>query len=323
VSADNLPVLPMLTFAAVLMVAMGIFSVVSDLFLRERQRVSRRVDDRFRLQQRERAEQAMLFKGIGQLAAEAADSGPGKLGLRGRLRELIDQSGMEISESQFAFASLALASLAAAAGAFFHGPIAAGAAGAVGAVLPLVVLRAKRKARLEAIRKQLPEAFDLMARVIRAGQTMAQAMLAVADEFPPPLAAEFSYCYEQQNLGLPLEEAYAELGRRADVVEVKLFIMASLVQQQTGGNLSELLEKLAAMVRERYRLRGAVETLTAEGRMQAWILTGLPPALLMVMLAINASYARLLFDYPKLLLATVGLEVLGFVCIRKIINFDF
>ena len=131
-----------------------------------------------------------------------------------------------------------------------------------------------------------------MARVIRAGQTMSQALLAVADEFPPPIAGEFSYCYEQQNLGLSPETAFRDLARRTGLLEIKIFVLALLVQQQTGGNLAELLDKLSAIIRERYRIRGQIKTLTAEGRMQAMVLLALPPGMFLLMLVMNRDTRR-------------------------------
>ena len=130
-----------------------------------------------------------------------------------------------------------------------------------------------------------------MGRVIRAGQTMSQALQAVADEFPPPIAGEFAYCYEQQNLGLPPEAALRDLARRTGLLEIKIFVLALLVQQQTGGNLAELLDKLSDVIRERYQIRGKIKALTAEGRMQAIVLLALPPALFLIMLVMNRDYA--------------------------------
>jgi tight adherence protein B len=109
----------------------------------------------------------------------------------------------------------------------------------------------KRKARLEKLLSQLPDAFDLMGRVVRAGQTLSQGFQAVADEFAQPIAGEFSYCYEQQNLGLPPDVALRDLSRRTGQLELKIFVTAVLVQQQTGGSLAEMLDKLAGVIRQR------------------------------------------------------------------------
>src|SRR5262249_55518961 len=188
---------------------------------------------------------------------------------------------------------------------------------------PLLYAQQKRNARLERLLGQLPDAFDLMGRVVRSGQTMAQALQAVADEFPQPIAGEFNYCYEQQNLGLPTETAMRELATRTGLLEVKIFVLALLVQQQTGGNLAEMLDKLAEVIRDRQRVRGQIRSLTAEGRLQAAILLGLPPAMFLLMLTTNPDYASVLLQYPALLGTTLACEALGALWIRKIVNFDF
>jgi tight adherence protein B len=162
-----------------------------------------------------------------------------------------------------------------------------------------------------------------MARVIRAGQTMSQALQAVGDEFDPPLAGEFAHCFEQQNLGLPPELALRDLARRTGLLEVKIFVLAVLVQQQTGGNLAELLDKLAVVIRERFKVRGKVRALTAEGRIQAAVLLALPPVMFLIILFLNRGYAQLLLDHPWLLVGVLVTELLGALWIRKIVNFDF
>src|SRR5579862_7082617 len=121
-----------------------------------------------------------------------------------------------------------------------------------------------------------------MARVIRVGQTPARAMHAVAEEFERPIAAEFAYCYEQQNLGLPSSIVLRDLAHRNGVLELHIFVVAMLIQQQTGGSLAEMMENLATVVRDRIILRSKVKTLTAEGRMQALVLMALPPFMLVV-----------------------------------------
>ena len=111
--------------------------------------------------------------------------------------------------------------------------------------------------------------------------------------------------------------------RRTGVIELKIFVLAVLVQQQTGGNLAEMLGKLANVVRERYRIRGAISALTAEGRMQGWVLAAMPPVMIVILLFMNYNYAIALFDHPDVLAATFGAEVVGILWIRKIVNFEF
>jgi len=195
--------------------------------------------------------------------------------------------------------------------------------GAIGAAVPFLYVRRKQKARMYKLLTQLPDAFDLMARVIRGGQTMSQALQAVADEFDPPIAHECALCYEQQNLGMPPEIALRDLARRTTLLEVKIFVLAVVVQQQTGGNLAEMLEKLATVVRDRFRLHGKIKTLTAEGRMQAGVLLALPPGMFALILLLNRNYGQILLDNPGLLAGVFILELLGWLWIRKIVNFDF
>src|SRR5262249_37270971 len=182
---------------------------------------------------------------------------------------------------------------------------------------------AKWKARMGKMLRQLPDAFDLMARVIRAGQTTAQAVQAVADEFDQPLAVEFSYCAEQQNLGLSPEEAFRDLARRTGLLELKIFVLALLVQQQSGGNLAEVLDKLAGVVRERFRMQNKIRALTAEGRLQGLVLLILPFAVLAGMMLFNQNYADTVVRYPGLVLVMLVMEAIGALWIRKVVNFDY
>ena len=316
------PLLSILTFFAVALGVAGVYSILADLFLRDRSRVNSRVDDEFRKKQRRRAERSTLFRNLGQLAAEAHAGEGDRPTISQKFTAMIEQSGLDTTPKKVISISVAMAIVLGIVG-FLLSPIWGMCLTAVGAGFPTLYVKRKKKARMEKLRSQLPDAFDLMSRVIRAGQTMSQALLAVADEFTPPIAAEFSYCYEQQNLGLPPEEAYHDLSRRTDLVEIKLFVLALLVQQQTGGNLAELLDKLSGVLRDRFRIRGVVQTLTAEGRMQAMILMALPFVIFLMMMVLNPAYAKQLFLYPKLVWMTLGSELLGALWIRKIVNFEY
>src|SRR5262249_45725007 len=169
----------------------------------------------------------------------------------------------------------------------------------------------------------LPDAFELTGRFTREGQTIAQAFQGVAEEFEPPLASEFACCYEQQNLGLSPEVALRDLARRIGLIEVKIFVLAVLVQRQTGGNLAELIDNLANIVRERFRIRGKIRVLTAEGRIQAAGLLAMPPVVMGLILLFNRGYGMLLFEHPNVLWGMAGLMLIGMMWIRRIINFDF
>lgn len=316
--------LTVLTFLAVAMAVLAAYSLLSDLFLRDRTRVSQRVDRELRKRQREQVRKSRLFKNLSADLPPAAAESFTSTGLRDRLEAMIEQSGVAVTPQRLltltAAAGLALGLVA---GLLHWNPLTGLAGAAVGACLPTLYVAVKRRRRLNKIMDQLPEAFDLMGRIIRAGQTMAQSIQAVADEFDAPLAAEFAYCYEQQNLGLSPEASLRDLARRTGLLEIKIFVLALLVQQQAGGNLAELLDKLSAVIRERSRIRGKIRVLTAEGRFQALVLLGLPPAMLLVLLFFNPPYAKELFKHPSLLIGTFLAEAFGYLWIRKIVNFDF
>jgi tight adherence protein B len=314
-----------LTFLAVVMAIFGIYSVFADLYLRDRSRVGRRMEEEFRKRQRERVRKSALFKDISKLAAEAAEE-EGALSWRERFIAMVEQSGLETTPQKV----LSIAAIAGLVVGFLvlvisMNVLVALPAALIGASLPLFYVRIKWRKRLSKLLEQLPEAFDLMGRVIRAGQTMAQALQAVADEFDPPIAVEFAYCYEQQNLGLAPEISLRDLARRTGLLELKIFVLAVLVQQQTGGNLAELLDNLSKVVRERSQMKGKIRALTAEGRLQATVLLGLPPGMLLLLLILNYDYARLLFENPGYywLGGMFVMEFIGALWIRKVVNFDF
>lgn len=313
-----------LTAATAITGVIALYGLVTDLFLRDRSRVSDRVDEEILSKRKDRVAKSPLFKNLGQVARELGEGDEDRPTRSQRFTTMVEQSGMNVTPARVGAICGAVAlGLGGLAFLVRGNPLDALPAAALGAAAPVWVVKRKRDARIEKLRSQLPEAFDLMARVVRAGQTLGQALLAVADEFPQPISTEFSFCYEQQNLGLAPEVTFRDLVRRTDIIELKIFVLAVLVQQQTGGNLAELLIKLAGVVRERYQIRGAIKTMTSEGRMQGWILAGLPPLMLGLMLTLNPKYAGVLLEHPKILGVTFGIELVGALWIRKIVNFDF
>jgi tight adherence protein B len=316
--------LSLMTFLAVVMAVAGVYSILSDLFLRDRSRVSRRVDAEFLKRRRDQARKLALFKDAGQLAVEASALDEAEPGLRRRFGLMVEQSGLDLTPGGLlARAAAAALALGAIVGWLSQNPSAGAIVAPIGAVAPLLYVQRKRDARLERFLGQIPDAFDLMSRVLRAGQTVAQALRAVSEEFPPPIATEFASCYEQQNLGLSTEAALRDLARRTGLLEIKIFVLALLVQQQTGGNLAEMLDKLATIVRERFQIRGQIRTLTAEGRIQAAVLLALPLVMFGFLLLFNWDYAHMLLARPKLISVCLVSEGIGALWIRRITNFDF
>src|SRR5262249_26060380 len=244
--------------------------------------------------------------------------------LRRRFELMVEQSGLETTPSRILTMSVLVALTFGFAGTLLRTSAVAGLLLAVvTGPIPILYVWVMRRRRINKLLGQLPGAFELMSRVIRAGQTMAQALQAVGDDFERPVSAEFSYCCEQQNLGLPPEAALRDLARRTGLLEVRIFVLAMLIQQQTGGNLAELLDKLATVMRDRFRIKGKIRTLTAEGRFQALILLGMPPLLGLALMVLNPGYGQVLLDHWGLLVGMAVSEAIGAVWIWRIVNFDF
>lgn len=206
---------------------------------------------------------------------------------------------------------------------FFTKSIAIGAFGGLGmASLPFLFVVAKRKQRQAKLLSQLPDAYEMLARVLRSGQTVSQAMRAIADEFTSPLAEEFAYCWEQQNLGLTPEASLKELARRTGVLEVKIFVVALTINSTAGGNLSQLLNKLSHVIRDRDKMRQKVMALTAEGRMQAYLMIALPIGLAGVLSVLSPTYLVPLWEFKSLIVGTLLWMGVGYFWMQRIINFD-
>lgn len=191
-----------------------------------------------------------------------------------------------------------------------------------GAVAPFVYVHARHTAHIRQISQQLPDVFDVMARAVRAGQTVSATFRLVADEFTPPVSDEFRHCYEQQNLGISFEAAVRELPRKLPVMELRILAVALLVQARSGGNLIELLHNLAKMARKRIRMQQRMKALTGEARMQAVILIVLPIVALGAVLLLSPDYAAALLERPWLLAVTAVSELMGAFWIRQIVQFD-
>ena len=196
-------------------------------------------------------------------------------------------------------------------------------AAVVTAVIPLLYVRHRARRRDHRLLAQLPEILDVLARFLRSGSSLAQALKEVANEFPDPARPLFERCVGQQELGLPADVALRDLAAAAGLTEYRIIVLAILVQQQTGGSLAEVCDRLAGVVRERFRVQGMIRALTAEGRMQANILMALPAALFLIMLVVKPVYAYAMLDQPKLLAAIAVSQTIGILWIRKIVNVPF
>jgi tight adherence protein B len=197
----------------------------------------------------------------------------------------------------------------------------------VGAVLmfslPWVWLYMKRANRLKAFAAQLPDAMELVARALRAGHSLAAGMHVVAEEMPAPVSKEFGRVYEEQNLGIPLEEALKSMCERVPNLDLKFFVTSVAIQRQTGGDLAEILDRIGHVIRERFKILGQVKALTAEGRLSGVVLIALPIGLMLLMLYMKPDYIQLLWTDPmgiKMSIAAVVLMILGSIAIKKIVD---
>ncbi|HEY6130129.1 MAG TPA: type II secretion system F family protein [Candidatus Acidoferrum sp.] len=195
----------------------------------------------------------------------------------------------------------------------------------VAMLLPIVVVAFKRKRRLRKFEEHFPEALDLLGRAVRAGHAFTTGLEMISKECAEPLAGEFRTAFEEQNFGLPLRDALLNLAERVPIIDVRFFVTALLIQKETGGNLAEILDGLARVIRDRFRIYREVQVRTAQGRLTAGILIALPVIMLLLLSAINPTYIAVLFTDPKgplVLAIAAGLQVIGSAILWKIIHFD-
>jgi len=319
----NPGLLLLLTFVAGVLLVLGLASIVSDLLLKDRAAMDRRLTEEFRAKQRDDIRNSPLFRDLARLS-DGPFGADGPTTFQQRLNAVVEQSGLKVTLERLLGISAGAALGAGMLAALVRQSLVVGAiVGLVAGSIPFLYVRMKQKARLAKMLGQLPDAFELMARMIRAGQTTEQAVQAVADEFESPLADEFGYCAEQQNLGLSPEIAFRDLARRTGLLEIKIFVLALVVQQQSGGNLAEILDKLSTVVRERFRIAGKIKALTAEGRMQGLVLLILPFAIMGLMMMMSRKYAETVILNPWLIVVMLVMELIGALWIRKVVNFDY
>jgi tight adherence protein B len=194
-----------------------------------------------------------------------------------------------------------------------------------GATIPTLFLMRKRSVRLYKFEEMFPEALDLLSRAVKAGHAFQTAMNMVAEELPDPVGPEFRKTFDQQNFGLPLRDALNAMSERIPIIDVKFFVTAVLIQRETGGNLSEILDNLSHVVRERFKVLRQVRVHTAHGRFTGWVLMALPATLGVVMSFINPAHMELLFQESmgRTMLATaVVMQIIGYVWIKRVIKIE-
>ena len=199
-------------------------------------------------------------------------------------------------------------------------------AGAIaGFLLPFGILNYKRGKRQRKFEEEFPEALDLISRALKAGHAFATGLKMVADEMAEPVGPEFRKTFDEQNFGLPLKDALDNLTQRVPIIDVRFFATAVLIQRETGGNLSEILENLAHVVRERFKILRQVRVYTAHGRMTGYVLLALPAVLCIALAFINPDHMNLLFRErmgQMLLMTAVVMQTIGFIWIRQVVKIE-
>ena len=204
-------------------------------------------------------------------------------------------------------------------------PLLALGAGAALGMLPLWYVRGKARRRVNSFEEQFPDCLEFVSRSMRAGHAFSVAIEMAHREFSDPLSGELRRAFEEQNLGQPLEIVLRKLSQRVPSMDVQFFVSAVLLQKRTGGNLAELLDKLANLIRERFKLRARIRAVSAQGIMSGRILSAIPAGVMAIMFVVNPQYARFFIDDPmghELLAFGLGLQFVGYMIIKKIVNFE-
>jgi tight adherence protein B len=244
-----------------------------------------------------------------------------------KLAQFLEQAGMQWQPARFVHLTLVCFAAGLAAG-WLLLPVAhvfAVAIGLIAGVGPFVMVWFKRKSRLHKFEELFPDTLEFISRSMRAGHAFSVSLEMIHREFPEPISSEFRRAFEEHNLGLPIEVALEKLGQRVPSLDVHFFVSSVLLQKRTGGNLAEILDKLAYVIRERFKLRGRIRAVSAHGRMTATALSCIPIAVAILMFYTNPDYVKFFFtdDIGNIMLGSaVALQLIGYLIMKKIVNIE-
>jgi tight adherence protein B len=247
-----------------------------------------------------------------------------RVNIAARIDRRLRQADMKIPVGTFLLLSLVLFSVGIVVGRLLHWPtILSAAVGIALLAVPNLIVDIKRRRRLKRFMNHFPEALEMFARSLRAGHSFTGAIQLVAQEMPDPIGPEFAKVFEEQNLGIPLRQALIGMTDRVDILDVKFFVTAILIQRETGGNLAEIIDKIAYVIRERFRIQGQLKIFTAQARISGTILALLPISLAVLLSTINPEYMKPLWVEKTgkiMIVVAVIMQILGIIAIRKIIR---
>jgi tight adherence protein B len=247
--------------------------------------------------------------------------------ISGPLQRLIDRSGLNVTVG-----TLLLMCLCAGVAGYLivdlasHLQLAAAVIGAACVAIPIWFVNFKAKSRVAKFEEQFPEAIDLLSRALKAGHAFITGLSMVAEEMPAPVGTEFRLAYDRQNFGMPLPDALKALGERVPLLDARFFVTAVLTQREAGGNLSEVLDNLASVIRERFKVKRQVRVVTAHARITGWVLALLPPCLGVALTILSPQHMSLLWTDPtgiKMVVVALVLQVVGTLIIRKLVDVEY
>jgi tight adherence protein B len=315
------------TFFIATAVFLGVTLIVLGLAMLLREKPVSRIEDRL-----------SLFTGVGTAAKEAAlkesvlahplDDSPGFferfIQKFGNVNLIFEQADTSLTISKLVLISLGLALIGGVlALAIRILPVLVPLVAVLMGSVPMIWVLLRRKKRLKHFAAQLPEAMEMIARSLRSGQSLGFGLNLVATEMGPPISGEFGRVFEEQNLGISLEQSLKEMTERIPNLDLKFFVTAVILQRQTGGDLAEILDKIGSLIRDRFRIWGQVQALTGEGRLSGVVLLVLPLVLFLAVYQLNPTYIMVLFHDPmgtKMLAGAIIMQLIGALVIRKIVN---
>jgi tight adherence protein B len=314
-----------ITFILVLGIVLGAYWV---FVVRPEQVSERAVRSRLKVQGAQNLRVTLVkarerMSGIGSLDATLARTGD----VLEPLSDLLARSGLKMTLGAFLLASIFSALVVmAVVSRFVPSGIAMLGAGAAAAFLPYAFIKRAAAKRIAVFEEQFPEAVDLIARALRAGHALPTALQMVGDEIPAPVGAEFRLLFDQQNFGMSLPEALKAFGTRISLIDARFFVTAVLTQREMGGNLSEVLDKLSAVIRDRFKVKRQVRAVSAHGRITGAVLMALPPVTAGVLFVLSPNHIRLLIDDPmgvQMVVMGLTLQAVGILWIRRILRVEY
>ena len=199
-------------------------------------------------------------------------------------------------------------------------------AGVLASFVPFIYIKQKKSSRLRKFEEQFPEAIDLIGRALRAGHAFTTGLAMAAEEIPKPVGEEFKLLYDRQNFGMPMPEAMKAFAARIPLIDARFFVTAVLTQRETGGNLGEVLDNLASVIRDRFKVKRQIRVHTAHGRITGWILAGMPPALAAAMFVMSPDHIKMLINDPlgvQMIIGALVLQIIGTLTIRKLVDIPY